>query len=79
MRKFLVNDPDLEPDPGDDDLDLLDEAEVGYLVGHCQSGWQGSGMYWEGNKADLEKAVKKLQVEHVTKCNCGNDPFIGIT
>ena len=65
--------------PYEDCLDLLaEEAEVGYLAGSCLAGWRGSGMYFEGDRADLEKSVKKLQEEHASQCNCGEDPSIGV-
>ena len=53
--------------PHDDPGELFgeDENEVDYLVGSCQCRWSGSGMFYRGDKADLNKATQKLHKEHV--------------
>jgi hypothetical protein len=65
--------------PYDDVLDLLaEETPVDYLSGSCQAGWRGSGMFFRGDQADLEKSVGKLQEKHAAECTCGKNPWIGV-
>lgn len=74
-------DPDHELGLPPDDLDemgyLVESAEVDYLVGSCQCGWRGSGMFFRGDTVDKYNSKDELLEEHA-KTGCTRNPHIGI-
>ena len=67
---------------GGDDLDDIelshDEPEVDYLWAICGCEWQGSGMYWEGDNQDFQRAKKEVLSSHqLEKPDCTEEPTIG--